>query len=39
LNKERILKTAREKCKDVYEDKPMRITADFTIEILKARKA
>jgi hypothetical protein len=34
-NKERILRAAREKCQVTYKGKPIRITADFSIETLK----
>jgi hypothetical protein len=38
--KERILKAAREKCQVTYKkDKPIRITAGFSVETLKPRRA
>jgi hypothetical protein len=33
------LKTEKEKIQVTYKGKPIRITADFSTEILKARKA
>jgi hypothetical protein len=38
-NKERILNTAREKYQVTYKDRPLRTTAHFSAEILKARRA
>jgi spore coat polysaccharide biosynthesis protein SpsF (cytidylyltransferase family) len=38
-NKERILKVAREKHQATYKGKPIRITADFSTENLRAKKA
>jgi hypothetical protein len=38
-NKERILKTVREKNQIIYKGKPIKITPDFSTETLKARKA
>jgi hypothetical protein len=38
-NRERILKAVREKKQITYKDKPIKITADFSTETLKARKA
>jgi hypothetical protein len=38
-NKERILKAAKEKRQVTYKDKPIRITADFSTQILNARKS
>jgi hypothetical protein len=37
--RERILKAVREKKQIAYKGKPIKITADFSMEILKARKA
>jgi hypothetical protein len=37
-NEERVLKTAREKHEVTYKGKPIRITADFSTETLKARR-
>jgi hypothetical protein len=37
--RERILKTVREKKKMTYKGKPIKITADFSTETLKARRA
>jgi hypothetical protein len=36
-NKERILKTKRRKCQVTCKGKPIRMTADFSTETLKAR--
>jgi hypothetical protein len=36
---ERILKAVREKKQITYKGKPIKITADFSIETLKARRA
>ena len=36
--KERILKTAREKQLVTYKGAPIRLSADFSTEILQARK-
>jgi hypothetical protein len=33
------MKAAREKCQVTYKGKPIRILADFSTEILKARRA
>jgi hypothetical protein len=33
------LKAARKKCQVSYKEKPIRTTADFSTEILKARRA
>jgi hypothetical protein len=33
------LKASREKCQITYEGKPIRIIADFSTEIFKARRA
>jgi hypothetical protein len=38
-NKERILRVVREKNQIIYKVKPIQITAGFSIETLKARKA
>jgi hypothetical protein len=38
-NRERTLKTVREKKQITYKGKPIKITADFSIEIIKARRA
>jgi hypothetical protein len=38
-NRERILKAAREKKQVTYKGKPIKITADFSMETLKARRA
>jgi hypothetical protein len=38
-NRERILKIIREKKQITYKGKPIKITADFSMVILKARKA
>jgi hypothetical protein len=38
-NRERILKDVREKKLMTYKGKPIKITADFSIETLKARRA
>jgi chromosome segregation ATPase len=38
-NRERILKTVREKKQIIYQGKPIKITADFSMETLKARRA
>jgi hypothetical protein len=37
--RERILKAVREKKQITYKGKPIKITADFSIETLKARRA
>jgi hypothetical protein len=37
--RERILKAAREKKQITYTGKPIKITADFSIETLKSRRA
>jgi hypothetical protein len=39
LNKERILKAAREKCQVAYKGRPIRITQDFSPETMKARRS
>jgi hypothetical protein len=38
-NRERILKAVREKHQTTYKGKPIKITADFSMETLKARRA
>ena len=38
LNKERILKAVREKGQVTYKGSPIRITADFSPETMKARR-
>lgn len=38
-NKEKVLKATREKSQVTYESKPTRITADFSVETLKAKRA
>jgi hypothetical protein len=38
-NRERILKAVREKKEITYKGKPIKITADFSTENLKARRA
>jgi hypothetical protein len=38
-NRERILKAVREKKQITYKGKPIKITANFSIEILKPRRA
>jgi hypothetical protein len=38
-NRERILKAVREKKQIAYKGKPIKITVDFSIEILKARRS
>jgi hypothetical protein len=38
-NRERILKSVREKKQITYKGKPINITADFPMETLKARSA
>jgi hypothetical protein len=38
-NRERILKDVREKKQITYKGKPIKITADFSTETLKARRA
>jgi hypothetical protein len=38
-NRERILKAVREKKQVTYKCKPIKITADFSMETLKARRA
>jgi hypothetical protein len=38
-NKERILKTVREKCQVTYKGRPIRITPEFSPESVKARKS
>jgi hypothetical protein len=39
LNKDRILKTVREKGQVTYKGRPIRITPDFSPETMKARRA
>jgi hypothetical protein len=39
LNKDRILKTVREKAQVTYKGRPIRITPDFSPETIKARKS
>jgi len=39
LNKERILKAVREKGQVTYKGRPIRITADFSPETMKARRS
>ena len=39
LNKERILKAVREKGQVTYKGRPIRITPDFSPEIMKARRS
>jgi hypothetical protein len=36
-NRERVLKTVREKKQVTYKDKPIKITADYSTESLKGR--
>jgi hypothetical protein len=38
-NRERVLKVVREKKQIAYKGKPIKITADFSTETLKARRA
>ena len=38
-NKERILKTVREKVEVTYKGRPIRITPDFRPETMKARRS
>ena len=38
IDKERILKTAREKAEVTYKGAPIRLAADFSKEILQARR-
>jgi zona occludens toxin (predicted ATPase) len=38
-NKERILKTVREKVEVTYKGRPIRITPDFPPETMKARRS
>jgi hypothetical protein len=38
-NRERILRAIREKKKMTHKGKPIKITADFSMETLKARRA
>jgi P2-related tail formation protein len=38
-NRERILKAVREKKQIIYKGKPIKITADFSMENLKVRRA
>ena len=38
-NNKRILKAARGKGQVTYKDRPIRITSDFSIEMLKARRS
>jgi hypothetical protein len=37
-NRDRILKAIREKKRTMYKGKPIKITADFSTETLKARR-
>ena len=37
-NKERILRAAKEKGQVTYEGKPIRLTPDFSVETMKARR-
>jgi hypothetical protein len=37
-NRERILKAVREKRRITYKGKPIKITADFSMETLKAKR-
>jgi hypothetical protein len=37
-NRQRILKAVREKNQITYKGKPIKITADFSMETLKARR-
>jgi hypothetical protein len=37
-NKERILKTAREKCQVTYKDRVIRISPDFSTETIKPER-
>ena len=39
LNKERILKAVREKGQVTYKGRPIRISPDFSPEIMKARRS
>jgi hypothetical protein len=39
LNKERLLKVIREKGKLTYKGRPIRITADFSLITMKARRS
>jgi hypothetical protein len=39
LNKDRILKAAREKGQVTYKSRPIRITPDFSPETMKARRS
>jgi zona occludens toxin (predicted ATPase) len=39
LNKERILKAAREKGQVTYKGRPIRIASDFSPETMKARRS
>jgi hypothetical protein len=39
LNKDRILKAVREKGQVTYEDRPIRITPDFSLETVKGRRS
>ena len=38
-NKEQILRAAREKVQVTYKGKPIRITPDFSMETMKARRS
>ena len=38
-NKQRILKSVREKCQVTYKGRPIRITPDFSPETMKARRS
>jgi hypothetical protein len=37
--KERILKALREKCQLTYTERPIRITLDFSLETMKAKRS
>ena len=39
MNKERILKAAKEKDQVTYKGKPIRIAPDLSLEIMKARRS
>jgi hypothetical protein len=39
LNKDRILKAVREKGQITYKGRPIRITPDFSLEIIKSRRS
>ena len=38
-NKERILRAEKEKGQGIYKGKPIRITPDFSMETMKARRS